>query len=74
LSRRARERPSEAFRFVTFPAGAQNTLLLRIFGKIRLGQQLPQVNVLVAVINALTIIPVYFVQRLSHESGILRRR
>jgi putative spermidine/putrescine transport system permease protein len=52
----------------------QNTLPLRIFGKVRLGQQLPQVNVVVAVIIALTIIPVYFAQRLSRESGILRRR
>jgi putative spermidine/putrescine transport system permease protein len=58
----------------TFTAGAQNTLPLWIFGKIRLGQQLPQVNVVVAVIIALTIIPVYFAQRLSRESGILRRR
>ena len=58
----------------TFTAGAQNTLPLWIFGKIRLGQQLTQVNVVVAVIIALTIIPVYFAQRLSRESGILRRR
>jgi putative spermidine/putrescine transport system permease protein len=58
----------------TFTAGAQNTLPLWIFGKIRPGQQLPQVNVVVAVIIALTIIPVYFAQRLSRESGILRRR
>jgi putative spermidine/putrescine transport system permease protein len=58
----------------TFTAGAQNTLPLWIFGKIRLGQQLPQVNVVVAVIIALTIIPVYLAQRLSRESGILRRR
>jgi putative spermidine/putrescine transport system permease protein len=57
----------------TFTAGAQNTLPLWIFGKIRLGQQLPQVNVVVAVIIALTIIPVYLAQRLSRESGILRR-
>jgi putative spermidine/putrescine transport system permease protein len=58
----------------TFTAGAQNTLPLWIFGKIRLGQQLPQVNVVVAVIIALTIIPVYLAQRLSRESGILRRQ
>jgi len=31
------------------------------------------VNVVVAVIIALTVIPVYFAQRLSRESGILRR-
>ncbi|HEX5467413.1 MAG TPA: ABC transporter permease [Gaiellaceae bacterium] len=58
----------------TFTAGAQNTLPLWIFGKIRLGQQLPQVNVVVVVIIALTIVPVYLAQRLSRESGILRRR
>jgi putative spermidine/putrescine transport system permease protein len=58
----------------TFTAGAQNTLPLWIFGKIRLGQQLPQVNVVVAAIIALTIAPVYLAQRLSRESGILRRR
>jgi putative spermidine/putrescine transport system permease protein len=57
----------------TFTAGAQNTLPLWIFGKIRLGQQLPQVNVVVAAIIALTIVPVYLAQRLSRESGILRR-
>ena len=57
----------------TFTAGAQNTLPLWIFGKIRLGQQLPQVNVVVAVIIALTVVPVYLAQRLSRESGILRR-
>jgi putative spermidine/putrescine transport system permease protein len=57
----------------TFTAGAQNTLPLWIFGKIRLGQQLPQVNVVVAVIITLTIVPVYLAQRLSRESGILRR-
>ena len=56
----------------TFTAGAQNTLPIWIFGQIRLGQQLPQVNVVVAVIIALTIIPVYLAQRLSRESGILR--
>ena len=33
-----------------FTAGAQNTLPLWIFGNIRLGQQLPQVNVVVLVV------------------------
>ena len=36
----------------TFTAGAQNTLPIWIFGQIRLGQQLPQVNVVVFVILA----------------------
>jgi putative spermidine/putrescine transport system permease protein len=56
----------------TFTAGAQNTLPIWIFGQIRLGQQLPQVNVVVFLILALTIIPVALAQRLTHESGILR--
>jgi putative spermidine/putrescine transport system permease protein len=56
----------------TFTAGAQNTLPIWIFGQIRLGQQLPQVNVVVFVILALTIIPVALAQRLTRESGILR--
>lgn len=56
----------------TFTAGAQNTLPIWIFGQIRLGQQLPQVNVVVFIILALTIIPVALAQRLTRESGILR--
>jgi len=56
----------------TFTAGAQNTLPIWIFGQIRLGQQLPQVNVVVFLILALTIVPVALAQRLTSESGILR--
>ncbi len=56
----------------TFTAGAQNTLPIWIFGQIRLGQQLPQVNVVVFMILAVTIIPVAIAQRLTRESGILR--
>jgi putative spermidine/putrescine transport system permease protein len=56
----------------TFTAGAQNTLPIWIFGQIRLGQELPQVNVVVFVILVLTIVPVALAQRLTHESGILR--
>ena len=58
----------------TFTAGAQNTLPLWIYGNIRLGQHLPEVNVVVAVVIAATIVPVYLAQRLSRETGILRRR
>jgi putative spermidine/putrescine transport system permease protein len=57
----------------TFTAGAQNTLPLWIFGNIRLGQQLPQVNVVVLIILAITILPVVLAQRLTREAGILRR-
>jgi putative spermidine/putrescine transport system permease protein len=56
----------------TFTAGAQNTLPLWIFGNIRLGQQLPEVNVVVFLILLATIIPVTIAQRLTRESGILR--
>ena len=56
----------------TFTAGAQNTLPIWIFGQIRLGQQLPQVNVVVFLILAVTILPVALAQRLTSESGILR--
>ena len=56
----------------TFTAGAQNTLPLWIFGNIRLGQELPQVNVVVALVLLATIVPVAIAQRLTRESGILR--
>jgi putative spermidine/putrescine transport system permease protein len=56
----------------TFTAGAQNTLPIWIFGQIRLGQELPQVNVVVFIVLGLTILPVVLAQRLTRESGILR--
>jgi len=56
----------------TFTAGAQNTLPLWIFGNIRLGQTLPEVNVIVLLVLAVTIVPVILAQRLTRESGILR--
>jgi putative spermidine/putrescine transport system permease protein len=56
----------------TFTAGAQNTLPIWIFGQIRLGQQLPQVNVVVFCVLAVTVLPVMLAQRLTRESGILR--
>jgi putative spermidine/putrescine transport system permease protein len=56
----------------TFTAGAQNTLPLWIFGAIRLGQQLPEVNVVVLIVLGLTIIPVVVAQRLTRESGLQR--
>jgi putative spermidine/putrescine transport system permease protein len=57
----------------TFTAGAQNTLPLWIFGNIRLGQELPQVNVVVFFVIALTIVPVILAQRLTRDTGVLRR-
>ncbi len=48
-----------------FTAGAQNTLPLWIFGAIRLGQQLPEVNVVVFAVIVLTVIPVAIAARLT---------
>ena len=48
-----------------FTAGAQNTLPLWIFGAIRLGQQLPEVNAVVSVVILLTLIPVVLAARLA---------
>jgi putative spermidine/putrescine transport system permease protein len=56
----------------TFTAGAQNTLPLWIFGNIRLGQSLPQVNVVVLAVIAITIVPVVLAQRLTRDTGVLR--
>jgi putative spermidine/putrescine transport system permease protein len=56
----------------TFTAGAQNTLPLWIFGNIRLGQQLPQVNVVVLFVLAATVVPVTLAQRLTRDTGVLR--
>jgi putative spermidine/putrescine transport system permease protein len=57
-----------------FTAGAQNTLPLWILGAIRQGSQLPQVNVVVLVVIALTIVPVAISVRLTRDTGLLRRR
>jgi putative spermidine/putrescine transport system permease protein len=54
----------------TFTAGAQNTLPLWIFGAIRLGQQLPEVNVVVLGVLLLTIIPVTISVRLTGRAGL----
>ena len=53
----------------TFTAGAQNTLPLWIFGAIRLGQELPEVNVVVFAVIGMTIIPVLLAQRLMGTAG-----
>ncbi|HSR84527.1 MAG TPA: ABC transporter permease [Streptosporangiaceae bacterium] len=55
-----------------FTAGAQNTLPLWIFGAIRLGQQLPEVNVIVTFVIALTIIPVVIAARIAGAGAITR--
>jgi putative spermidine/putrescine transport system permease protein len=57
----------------TFTAGAQNTLPIWILGNLRLGQQLPQVNVVVFFVILATIVPVTIAQRLTRDTGVLRR-
>jgi putative spermidine/putrescine transport system permease protein len=56
----------------TFTAGAQNTLPLWILGSLRLGQQLPEVNVVVAAVLLLTVIPVAVAARLTGGGGVTR--
>ena len=56
----------------TFTAGAQNTLPIWIFGNIRLGQQLPQVNVVVLFVIVASLLPVALARRLTRDTGILR--
>jgi putative spermidine/putrescine transport system permease protein len=53
----------------TFTAGAQNTLPLWIFGAIRLGQQLPEVNAVVVGVLLLTLVPIAFAARMSSGEG-----
>jgi putative spermidine/putrescine transport system permease protein len=58
----------------TFTAGAQTTLPIYILDNIQRGQQLPIVNAVVFVVIVATVIPVVISQRLTQESGLLRRR
>ena len=55
-----------------FTAGAQNTLPLWIFGAIRLGQQLPEVNAVVSIVILLTIVPVMLAARLAGAGAVTR--
>jgi putative spermidine/putrescine transport system permease protein len=55
-----------------FTAGAQNTLPIWIFGAIRLGQQLPEVNAVVSIVILLTIIPVMVAARIAGTGGLTR--
>src|SRR6185369_16305421 len=55
-----------------FTAGAQNTLPLWIFGAIRLGQQLPEVNAVVTVVILLTLIPVILAARVAGAGALTR--
>jgi putative spermidine/putrescine transport system permease protein len=55
-----------------FTAGANFTLPLWIFGQLRVGQQLPEVNAVVTIVILLTIIPVLLAARLAGAGAISR--
>ncbi len=55
-----------------FTSGAQNTLPIWIFGAIRVGQQLPEVNAVVTVVIVLTIIPVLLAARIAGAGSVTR--
>lgn len=57
----------------TFTAGVQTTLPLWILGAIRLGQHLPEVNVVVFCVILMTLIPVILAQRLMGDAGRLHK-
>jgi putative spermidine/putrescine transport system permease protein len=56
----------------SFTAGAQNTLPIWVFGALRLGQRLPEVNVVVSFVILITIIPVAIAARLTGGGGSAR--
>lgn len=55
----------------TFTAGAQNTLPIWIFGAIRLGQQLPEVNAVVTAVVVIMLIPILIAARLTGRDTVL---
>jgi putative spermidine/putrescine transport system permease protein len=57
----------------TFTAGAQTTLPIFILDNLRQGQQFPVVNVVAFAVILLTLVPVVISQRLTRDTGVLRR-
>jgi putative spermidine/putrescine transport system permease protein len=57
----------------TFTAGAQTTLPIFILDNLRQGQQFPIINVIALVVILLTVVPVTVAQRLTRDTGVLRR-
>jgi putative spermidine/putrescine transport system permease protein len=57
----------------TFTAGVQTTLPLWIFGSVRLGQDLNQVNVVVLAVIVLTALPVLLSHRLARNAEDVHR-
>ena len=56
----------------TFTAGSQSTLPIWIYGQIRHGVLLPEVNVVVSFVILITVIPVAIAARLTGGGGIAR--
>jgi len=56
----------------TFTAGANNTLPIWIFGAIRLGQHLPEVNATVVFVLAVTLLPIALAARLTGGESAVR--
>jgi putative spermidine/putrescine transport system permease protein len=57
----------------TFTAGAQSTLPIFILDNLKQGQQFPIINVIALAVILLTIIPVTIAQRLTRDTGVIRR-
>jgi putative spermidine/putrescine transport system permease protein len=55
-----------------FTSGALNTLPIWIFGEVRSGQQLPEVNAVVSIVIVLTIIPVLLAARIAGAGAVTR--
>ena len=55
-----------------FTAGANFTLPLWIYGQLRLGQQLPEVNAVVTIVIFLTVIPVLLAARVAGAGAVSR--
>jgi putative spermidine/putrescine transport system permease protein len=56
-----------------FTAGNQATLPIFIWNNLREGQQFPIVNVVAFVVILLTVVPVTISQRLTRDTGVVRR-
>jgi putative spermidine/putrescine transport system permease protein len=57
----------------TFTAGAQTTLPIYILSHIERGQDLPVINAIAFLVILVTIVPVSIAQRLTGDTGVLRR-
>jgi len=55
-----------------FTSGALNTLPIWIFGQVKTGQQLPEVNAVVSIVILLTIIPVLLAARIAGAGAVTR--